>query len=147
MKVMKKVAFKLLALVSCVLSFAVPIFVFGWYFKQSLSEFTYFDYGAAYVFSILGFILSLFYLWLTPRYFKSWVYKLMLMAIYLLVYAQACDSTIWDHRIEFGTTWEPSRWPMEMFTGLVGPYFYILMLIGAVWHFASHWWLAKARRI
>ncbi|HBS12060.1 MAG TPA: hypothetical protein DEO36_05880 [Flavobacteriaceae bacterium] len=85
----------------------------------------------------LGFIISIFLtivsIWLSPKYFKNKIYKIIIIAVYMLFYIATCIGIGWDHRANFGTTWLYS----EIFPELIKShwYFYVIGLLGLYFNY------------
>lgn len=85
------------------------------------------------IFSVLSIILTFLFLWLSPKLFRKYLYRIGIIIFYLVFYYFACTSIAWDYRIIFGATWQ---WP-EIFPELVRPqwYFYVFGALGVLFNY------------
>ncbi len=85
------------------------------------------------IFGILSFVLANLFLWLLPKLFCKYRYRIGMVIVYLVFYYVACNAMAWDYRIAFGTTWQ---WT-EIFPELVKPqwYFYVFGVLGAFFNY------------
>ena len=127
---------QLIVFAICYGSYAVPIHSFDILFRQPLEDIPISYCVSAFFFSVLGFILSLIFLWATPKFWFKYYYKIVIILFYIAFYREACIGIAYDYRILFGNTWTSS----EIFSSLVSPhwYFYILGFIGVIWHYLAH---------
>ena len=125
----------LLCFAICYGSYAVPIHGFDILFRQPLEDINNSYRVSAFFFSALGFILSLIFLWATPKFWFKHYYNVAIMLFYIAFYREACISVAYDYRVLFGNTWTSS----EIFFGLVSPhwYFYGWGIVGIMWHYLA----------
>ncbi len=85
------------------------------------------------IFSTLSFVLTFLFLWLLPKLFRKYIYRIGIVIFYLIFYYFTCTSIAWDYRIVFGTTWQWS----EIFPELVKPqwYFYVFGALGVFFNY------------
>ena len=127
----------------CSLSYALPIYGFALLFRQQLPDLTGMYLDSAFGFTLLGTVLSVIFLWLSPTYFYKLGYKISVILIYIALYSQACIGTALDHSVAFGTTWSN----LEVLSALVLPhwYFYLLGIFGVVSHYLAQRALATPK--
>lgn len=117
-------------------TYFVPMYSFEKTFR--LLEVTSNDFWGVYrngilVFSGLAIVLTLLFLWLSPKFFYQFWYKIVVVVSYFIFYYCACTSIAWDYRSLLGATWLPS----EIFSELVKPqwYFYVCGGVGVCFHY------------
>lgn len=126
-------------------SYVIPIYAFERLFRLGIHENNLWGVynDAVWIFSLLAVILTLLFLWLSPKFFHNTWYKIAIVIVYLVFYQQACTSIAWDYRSVFGATW---LWS-EIFLELVAPhwYFYGLGALGIAHHYLSHWLISSRK--
>ncbi len=118
-------------------TYFLPIYSFEKAFRLDLLENNvfeiYLDGGGVWLFSLIAIILTPLFLWLLPKFFHQFWYKIVVFISYLVFYYFACISIAWEHRFLFGNTWFHS----EIFPELVKPhwYFYVFGGLGVFFHY------------
>lgn len=114
----------------CALAVFLPIYGFGKMFLAGVDGYNHFyDYSAIYglVVAIMlsGFstLIILMKLWRNP------IIRVLLTAVYLLLYYHVAVAIVWEFRMHFGTTWGYT----EIFSTLINHkwYFYVFAFCGA----------------
>lgn len=122
-------------------SYFIPSYLFALLFREHIVDFTGIYLDALFLSAVLAMLLSGLFLWLTPRFWHKRSYQVLITVLYGIVYFQTCLGTAYDHRIAFGNTWTAP----EVFHALLLPqwYFYLLGLLGLVWHYLAHQWASR----